>query len=123
MLFPLSLLFLQTNEGYEFSLIKYLIVTLFVIGLAYLFIIFLKFTGYKPKESNIKLKEKKIVSADKYITIVEIHGINYIILNSKAQSILLDKRTDIEYPKNDDTSDINKYDALNKFVFKRKLKK
>lgn len=72
-----------------------------MVGAYYLSKYLLSKSPYSAPFQSGKVKERLFISQQSSMTIVEVQGVYYVLVNDKGRTLLIDRREDLVYPEDD----------------------
>lgn len=114
-------LFYKVNYGTVLNLFLFIGI---MAGAYYLSKYLLAKSPYRAPFHTGKVKERLYINQQSAMTIVEVQGVYYVLVNDKGRTILLDRREDLIYPEESNLNTVPEFqNLLTKLMKKNEEKK
>lgn len=102
-------LFYKVNYGTFFNLILFIG---FMVGAYYLSKYLIAKSPYSPPHHTGIVKERLYVGHQSSMTVVELQGVFYVLVNDKGRTMLIDKREGMSYPTQEETTKMPEFQEI-----------
>jgi flagellar biogenesis protein FliO len=109
-------LFYKVNYATIFNLLLFIGL---MVGAYYLSKYFLSKSPYSAPHHTGKVKERLYVGHQSSMTVVELQGVYYVLVNDKGRTTLIDKRDNLEYPVQESTVKVPEFGEVLKNILKK----